>query len=840
MSLGFELKDFGFLKDHGLDGVSKGTNITRTIIPAFEILYREESGFGIYEVEDEKERFFNIKGTFVAPLTIGQTYRVEGYVTEYRGEKQLTVQRINQVKPINKRGIIAYLQTVHGLKTRAKLIYDKFGDKSIETLMYHPERVATIKGIGLKSAKKWAAQLEAMKDTQEFMATLLGFGLTPKQAKDLFQEYGEEIIPMIEKNPYFLAKRVQGYGFERCDRIARTMGHDLKSNFRLDEGVMHTIELSHMEGHVFLPQEELIERASDLLSVKLTYQEMVQLVAEQAGSDTIVYGISDRHYELPYHEVQAALHAYEKSRSMKDKEKNRYVVIQITEDDILRSFERLAEEKRIKIENDRIYESSLHHAEQEVAKHVVRLSKEKPFKKDIGLEKTLDDYLNEKGYHLEEKQREAVLRFAKHEGGFFILNGSAGVGKTFTLNIILTLLEKNYAYNRKRPMIEVLAPTGKASKVAAKSTGRDCKTVHRGLGYKPGLGFTVNEDEPLEANIVVVDESSMLDTTLTHNLLRAIKTGTKVIFLGDTKQLPSIGAGNILKDLINSNIVEVVTLEVVKRQDALSGIIKNANRIIASEMIETEAETKDAYVVHRDSPVSAMRGILASVERVLQFPDYNLEDIQVLAPQRTGAIGTHMINYAMKEKFNPRPNGEKKVLNLSFKVTNGNNTEQYQLYYEKGDKVIHIKNNYDMTWYMKHPNGNFEVNHSLIGITNGECGVIEDIIDVVIEKEKKTRIIVRYEDGYVFYDGNFDELDHAFALTIHKSQGSQWKAVILPIMNNYYMMLDNNLLYTGYTRAEQFNCVVGQERAIHHAITTFKTSVRHTTLAERIQAIANQ
>lgn len=397
------------------------------------------------------------------------------------------------------------------------------------------------------------------------------------------------------------------------------------------------------------------------------------------------------------------------------------------------------------------------------------------------------------------------------------------------------LYKKSLGRN-KNLEIMVFAPTGKASKVASKSTGMDCITVHRGLGYNPQGGFEYNEDNPLQADIIVCDESSMLDISLARYLFSAIKAGTKVILMGDTKQLPSVGAGNVLKDLIESNIVRVITLNVIKRQGLLSGVIKNANNIIEGKMVRTYEDTKDAYVIKRQTIKGCQKAIVDSIKRLLQFNEYTLDEIQLLIPQRKGSLGTYLFNYLLQEEFNPG-NNNNKVLSKKFEARPDETSSsiEFKLYFKKGDKVIHIKNNYDIEHYIKLPTGHYK-KIDKTGITNGECGVIEDIITIPGKQkgDETTRIIVRYEDIYVFYDDNFNELEHSYALTIHKSQGSAWKAVIIPVMTQHWNMLDANLLYTAWTRARKFGVIVGSEKALRHAIATHKSRNRYTNLKERL------
>lgn len=825
-------------KENILEKYKVNDKISKIVIPTFEIFYKDDTGFGIYVCEDENENKFQIVGTFISSLVIDQTYLVEGSIKMYKGEKQLRVSKIQQVKPVNKRGIIKYLQTLKGLKSKAELIYEEFGDKSIDMLMNEPLIVASkIKGIGEKSVLSWKAQLDKMKDSQYVITKLLDFGLSMKEASKLHQKYKEEIVAKIEENPYFLASEVKGYGFEKCDRIARSMNFDPKSKFRLQEGLIYVLEEASNEGHCFLPLEELMKKAINKLSIKLTVQEMQKLVNANRPGDIIEYEMGEMKFTIPYDELKKQWMACRREKNQQKKEAYRYVLVPIDEEEVGEQLKEITAQRRVIYDNGKIYLRQFYLDEIKVAQRVKSLSIEKEFRKPLQLEKVLDRHLKTHQIELEEKQREAVLEFAKYRGGFYILNGSAGCGKTFTLKIILSILEMQYEHNGLPFEVKVFAPTGKASKVASKSTGLPCVTVHRGLGYNPKEGFAYHEDEPLECDVLVVDETSMLDINLTKHLLNAVADGTKVIFIGDTKQLPSVGAGNVLQDLIDSGFVKVVTLNVIKRQGKQSGIIRNANKIIKGEMIDSCEDTKDAYVIFRQTPQAIQKTILQSIDRILTFDGYTFEDIQVLCPQRNGLLGTYMLNYLIQQKFNPNDDGIK-VLNQKFQITldPSKGVETIELYFKKGDKVIHIKNNYDKVWFIKDNIDGYKEDESIVGITNGECGIIEDILEYKDNQgEMVKRIIVRYDDRYVFYDDDFEELDHAYALTIHKSQGSQWKAVIMPIAKQNYLMLDNNLFYTGYTRAEQFHCTIGQREAIAYAIKTYKSRDRYTNLDKRIQ-----
>lgn len=837
--MSFRLNNF-INKENILDNYSVNTKLKKTFIPKTEITFLDQSGFGAYVVEDNEENIFNISGVFIAPLIIGQTYEGEGIVTIYRSEKQLKVEKIRNVKPTSKKGIIKYLRTLKGLKSKAEIIYNHFGDDCIRILMEDPMHVAnTIKGIGKKSVLNWKEQLDKLSESQATITTLLGYGISNKESRKLYEKYHDNIIPIIEENPYFLATAVRGYGFISCDRIAREVGISPQSPYRLQEGLIYILEKSVSAGHCYLPLENLISEAMDLLRISLSCQEMIRSRRDYAGQEKFTYSIGHHQYTINYNRMVKCLHNYMNEKQSFKRENHRYVVLQIEEDEINEQIKEILMQHRIVADNNKVYLNNTYDNEVLVSEKVKEISQTKKIFTTNEVEKELNFILKEKNIILEKKQREACIDFNTTKGGFYILNGSAGTGKTFTLMLILETAKRLYKKSlgrNKNLEIMVFAPTGKASKVASKSTGMDCITVHRGLGYNPQGGFEYNEDNPLQADIIVCDESSMLDISLARYLFSAIKAGTKVILMGDTKQLPSVGAGNVLKDLIESNIVRVITLNVIKRQGLLSGVIKNANNIIEGKMVRTYEDTKDAYVVKRQTIKGCQKAIVDSIKRLLQFNEYTLDEIQLLIPQRKGSLGTYLFNYFLQEEFNPG-NNNNKVLSKKFEARpdETSNSIEFKLYFKKGDKVIHIKNNYDIEHYIKFPTGHYK-KIDKTGITNGECGVIEDIITIPGKQkgDDTTRIIVRYEDIYVFYDDNFNELEHSYALTIHKSQGSAWKAVIIPVMTQHWNMLDANLLYTAWTRARKFGVIVGSEKALRHAITTHKSRNRYTNLKERL------
>lgn len=410
-------------------------------------------------------------------------------------------------------------------------------------------------------------------------------------------------------------------------------------------------------------------------------------------------------------------------------------------------------------------------------------------------------------------------------------------GKTFTLNIALKLIE--YVYIKKFGYFEpiVLAPTGRAAKVAASATKREASTIHKALKLTSDGGFYYNAQNNLPYNCIICDETSMLDVELAKYLLEAISNRTKLIFIGDTKQLASVGPGNVLKDIVNSGKFKVTTLNVVKRQSLDSGIYKNAQRIINGQMITSEKETKDAFVYKGEDNEGIVNKIVNMYSKLRN--NLTIDQIQVLAPQKAGILGTNYLNFILQDKFNHENIGLR-VLNRQISITlDSGNTAKYELYFKQGDKVIHTENDYILPWYQL-IDGKLELDeNNYCGVSNGETGRIIKIMETEDENRNTiTMIIVKYDEKYIIYNNDFSQLDHAYCMTIHKSQGSEWPAVIIPITFSSYRMLEKNLIYTGYTRAKKWIGVIGDPEAMNYAITTEKSSERQTGLEDRIRELS--
>lgn len=801
-----------------------GERVKLSVTPIYEIYYN--NGFGIYSSLLENGAEMVMKGNFPLPLNLQQVYEIEGKIVLRGFNKQIEVSSYKAVAPKGAYKVVTYLQQLSGLNKRAEAIYDAFGDKSINILKKAPEQVANaIKGVSIKKAKEWQRQLLDKEAEEKDILYLLNLGLSAKQAAQLHENYGSKIRKQISKNPYILlsVKGVSNYGFLKCDELARKMGFDFAHTDRIKEGLVYCLKEAGGAGHTYLPKEILVEKMKEVLGVRLTFTQMRSFLKSNEDEITLY----SRTFKIDREDLEERVKKIDSLQKESAKEKYRYPLFSVEDKHIQTALSELEQEGVIYIHSNRIALEKYEQSEMSIAKDLFRLSKATDWKVPFNTEVELTKYLKENRIELESKQKEAVLRFAGKDGSIQALIGSAGTGKTFVLKIILALLEKVFKANKRPFKVKILTPTGKAARIASKATGFEAETIHRGLEYNPNEGFQRNRSNPIDATILVVDESSMMDASLAASLFRAIKTGTKVILMGDLKQLPSVAAGNVLRDLVNSNVIDKVVLEVVKRQGALSGIIKNANHIIAGEMMETCEETKDSFIINEEDDQMIQAKTIASIKRLLTFPGYTLEDIQVLVPQKRGSIGVYELNALIQSHFNQNRSGEK-IRNL--------HADKIQLFFMKGDKVIHIKNNYNVVWHDKTLLGYSAQQHT--GITNGETGVIEDIDTVFVTEngvpKKKKRIIVKYEDGYVFYhEGDeIKEINHAYCMSIHKSQGSQWKAVILPVSSQHAFFLDRNLIYTGWTRSQLFGTVIGPKRTLSMSIKKDKSIERFTQLQD--------
>lgn len=819
-------------KSSVLDSIPVKSYVNKKVTPLRQSVYMEDTGYGIYECIDESDGELKIAGTFVAPLRIGGTYYIGGRITAYKGERQLYINEIKQMTPSTEKEIKSYLKFLEGIDDdEADKIYEIFKEKSIGVIKSTPTSISEkIPSIHPRLTINWQKNILELEKSEGCVTTLISIGLTLKQAKVLYDQYGEAVVDEIRDNPYSIARYIDNYGFDKCDKVAEIIGYDPSGIHRVTEGILHILKQGLIDGHCYLPVGQLVGQTKELLDINISDTELNKAVKSSGTSYTYNFGIFP--YEVNLDTLRERQAQYKLNKQKGDK----FPIVEITAKEIKTALNHLIIAGEIvAIEKKDIYLKKIYDAEIFIARRIMEIKKQETNEFKFA-HQDIDEICKRKNISLEEKQRRAVVEFASGRGGFFILNGSAGCGKTFTLNLILEVLEMQYKREGDVCKVKVLAPTGKASKVASEATGRECMTVHRGLGFNPSIGFEFDSKNPIDAQCIVIDETSMLDIHLTKHLLDAVSSETKVIFMGDTKQLASVGAGNILHDIIDSNAVKVITLDVVKRQGLDSGIIKNANSIINGEMIKTYKDTADAFVMRKENTDSVQESIVNSIKEVQRVHGYSFEDIQVLCPQKGSAIGTDVLNYCIQEAFHVHEDEELSVLNKQIYVTNPKTgkSERRNLYFKKGDKVIHVRNNYNMTWYVKGQYWGYAEDFGTKGIMNGEIGIIEEIIKEEHFDSFKMRVVVKYDNKYVIYEDFFDELEHAFALTIHKSQGSQWKAVIVPVMMHNQKMLSNNLFYTAYTRAQKVCITIGQKEAIEYAVQNKDSGVRFTGLKNRL------
>lgn len=825
-----------------LDKYNVDEEVTIGLVPYKEISYKYDSGYGAYCCElimdtDEMPETFKISGNFVTQLYIGQTYKAKGKIYIYDRKKQLKVESIEKIKPKTPRTIKLFLKSLSEMGPFADLIYEEYGENALDVIKNNPLKLKEVApAIYDNLALSWQKQLIEMNDSQEYLTVLINYGLKPIQAKHFFDIHKELCVQRIKENPYRLMSELEGFGFLKCDNIAKNIGYPLDSEQRINEALLYVLKATKYDGNTYMKKDELIEKTSDLLAIKLPINDMKKICKQAADKKEIVYKVGNLSFVIDTKDIFDAMKEYSNARYKKDKEEAKLIVFNIEKEKINFQIEFLKVEKKIVIDSSKkpikIYDKNLYMDEAYIAHKLYNIEKNNKMIENINVEELLDVYLYKNQIQLEEQQYNAVLNSAKSLGGFSIIDGSAGCGKTFTLNVALAIIEKIYENIFGYFEVTILAPTGRAAKVAQIATKRSASTIHKALKTKEDGKFFYNAQNNLPYNCIVCDEASMLDVEMARYLFEAIANKTKVIFIGDTKQLASVGAGNVLKDIINSNKFNVTTLNVAKRQALDSGIYKNAKRIINKDMISSEKETRDAFVYKALNNEKSLEKILDLYDNLIN--QLSLDQIQVLAPQKSGLLGTNYLNFILQERYNEKSEGIK-ILNKQISVRlNNNETGKYELYFKKGDKVIHTENDYKLSWYQL-SKGKLILDKTGIGISNGETGRIVSILQTKDENRNTiNRIVVKYEDKYIIYTKDFSQLDHAYAMTIHKSQGSEWPAVIIPITFSSYMMLENNLIYTGYTRAKKWIAVVGDPEAMEYAINNEKSNERQTGLKDRI------
>ena len=645
----------------------------------------------------------------------------------------------------------------------AKRIAKKFGADTFRIMEEEPERLSEVKGISENKAREIAEQMEEKKDMRQALLYLQKYGISNTLAVKIYEQYGPEMYRVMQENPYRLAEDIQGVGFRIADEIAAKIGIHTDSDYRIQSGILYCLLLASAEGHTYLPMEILIQKAEELLGVR---HDAIQPVVENLMMDKKVVIKQAKGQEQVY---AASYYFAELSCARMLKELN---ISMLPEDGILPS-----EQARIR--------------------------------------RKIQNLESVQGIHLDDLQRQAVEDCIQR--GVFVLSGGPGTGKTTTINTII------HYFDGEGYDILLGAPTGRAAKRMTEATGYEARTIHRMLELngamiedKKGARFERNEDNPLEADVIIIDEMSMVDIFLFQALLKAVSIGTRLILVGDINQLPSVGPGQVLKDIMESGCFPMVVLQKIFRQAEESDIVVNAHKINRGEKLSLDNKSRDFFFLERnDVGVIYKHTIQLILEKLPKYVKADSMDIQVLTPMRKGPLGVESLNRILQEYLNP-PTPDKKEHVVGETV------------FRTGDKVMQIKNNYQMEWEIV-SKYNIPIDKG-VGIFNGDMGRIIDIMEyssqLVVEFDECRRITYSFTQ--------LDELELAYAVTIHKSQGSEYPAVIIPLLSGPKMLMNRNLLYTGVTRAKNCVTILGSRQMIEEMIQNASVHKRYTGLREKL------
>ncbi len=725
------------------------------------IVYRnEENGYTVFNLNNEDGEVTCI-GSFHY-IEEGELLKLTGeYTTHKLYGMQFKVESCEVCEPEDLISIEKYLGSgaIKGIGVAlAGKIVKKFKEDTFRIIEEEPERLVEIKGISERKAREISVQIEEKKDMRQAMLYLQKYGISTTLAAKIYQHYGQNVYRVIEENPYQLADHISGVGFKIADEIASRVGIHTDSDYRIRSGIFYTILQSVGEGHVYLEQEVLLRRAGELLRV----------------------------------EIQ----------------------------DIEKYLMDLAIEKKIVMKNEeggmRIYSSHYYYMEMNVARMLHDLSIENHVE-ETEVKQRLLAIEASAGLCLDEMQRTAVLKAVRH--GIMVLTGGPGTGKTTTINAMIRFFESEGAD------ILLAAPTGRAAKRMTEATGYEAQTVHRLLEVSGNPeddsmnGFQRNEENPLETDVIIIDEVSMLDLPLMSALLKAVIPGTRLILVGDCNQLPSVGPGSVLKDIIDSQCFSVVMLTKIFRQAEESDIIVNAHKINRGEEVSLDNKSRDFFFLKRQDADVIIGVVITLIRNKLpKYVDADPYDIQVLTPMRKGVLGVERLNGILQEYLNPPESGKAEK-------------ECGDRLFREGDKVMQIKNNYQLEWKITTRRG--MTIDSGMGIFNGDMGIIKEIntYEETITVEYDEHREVKYPYSLL------EELELAYAITIHKSQGSEYPAVVIPLLQGPVQLYHRNLLYTAVTRARRCVTLVGSDQVFQKMIRNTNEHKRNTSLEKRIREL---
>lgn len=730
-----------------------------------KIVFRNaENGYTVFTVSEKEKEEITCVGTFTFINEGEFVHLTGGYTSHPLYGEQFQVKSCEIKEPEDMLAMERYLGSgaVRGIgPALAARIVKKFKEDTFRIMDEEPERLAEIKGISQKMAQDFAAQFEEKRGMRSAMLFLQQYGISTNLAVKIYKFYGERMHAVLQENPYRLAEDIHGVGFKIADEIASRVGIPKDSEYRICAGILYALVQASGSGHVYLPMPELLRYTSQLLEV------MPGQVEEQ--------------------------------------------------------LEQLRLARKIIYKNDGdtvcIYSSNYYYMELNTARMLVDLNVSYDLP-EAELRTSLAHLQKDLALELEEQQAQAVMTAAK--SGVFLLTGGPGTGKTTTINAIIRFFEA------EGMEILLAAPTGRAAKRMKETTKHEASTIHRLLELSKGLTddaaahFERNENNPLETDVLIIDEMSMVDISLMHALLRAVTVGTRVIFVGDVNQLPSVGPGNVLRDMIRAGIFPVGRLTKIFRQASESDIIVNAHKINAGESIRLDNKSKDFFMLKR-MDVNVVTGVLIALirDKLPRYVEATPYDIQVLTPMRKGELGVERLNQVLQQYLNP-PSPQKQQ------------KEFRQTIFREGDKVMQVRNNYQLAWEIKSRHGiTVEAGE---GVFNGDTGIIRQINTFAEE------MTIEFDEGrmvqYPF--GQLEELELAYAVTIHKSQGSEYPAVLLPLLGGPRMLFNRNLLYTAVTRAKRCVTIVGSPETVQAMIDNESEQKRYSGLALSIREIAQE
>lgn len=728
------------------------------------IFHNKENGYTVLNLISGEDEITCVG--ILKTLSQGETIEAYGdYIEHAAYGRQFKIDMYKIVAPDDLESMERYLSSgaIKGIGAAlAARIIKRFGEDAFRIMEEEPERLAEVKGISENKAREIACQMEEKRDMREAMIFLRKYGISNTLAVKIYDTYHAGLYKIFQENPYRLAEDISGIGFKMADEIAAKLGIHADSEFRIRSAVLYTLSQASAEGHVYLPEELLLARTTELLGLEPEYikPELPNLMMDQKivikekDKTRIIYSKNSYYEEL---NCAVMLHAL----------------------NICEAGEISVQQENIMINKIQYLERTLHIA-------------------------------------LDKLQKKAVLESVRN--GVVILSGGPGTGKTTTINVLIRYFEE------EGMDICLAAPTGRAAKRMTEATGCEAKTIHRLLELnggvtdeKRGAFFERNEENPLETDVIIIDEMSMVDIHLFQSLLKAIMPGTRLIMVGDVNQLPSVGAGQVLKDLIDSGCFPVVMLQKIFRQAGESDIVINAHRINRGEQIFLTNKSRDFFFLERGYPEVIYKHMIQLIQDKLpRYVSADRYEIQVLTPMRKGPLGVERLNRILQQYLNPAAEDKKEHM-------------YGDELYREGDKVMQIKNNYQLEWEILSKYG-IPVEKG-VGVFNGDMGTIKEINDYA------QTIVVEYDEHkWVSYPyGQLDELELAYAITIHKSQGSEYPAVIIPLLAGPRMLFNRNLLYTGVTRARQCVTILGSSETVRNMIANANEQKRFTGLCDRIR-----